>query len=393
MMKYVVLIPLLCFLLISPVEAKTLGELKKELANLEASVKANQADKQMTQEQMSITKQNVATIQGEIEQASKDIDLLIGEIDNLNKDIEKKDQEMKSIVNFVQVSSGESAYLEYIFGAKSFTDFIYRMAISEQMVNYNDKLIKEYNEMIRKNNEKQKSLNQKKIGLGKKQQELELESSKLGQKIEVLEEGRLDLASQIKAQKEAIESLKGCRDDEDSVACNARLISEGSSSSFIRPLTSGTVSSEYGYRFHPTQGVWRLHTGIDLAASGASVPVYAAASGRVAAITRKSSCGGNVVYLHHTIGGKNYTSVYMHLRSINVSVGQNVTPSTVIATMGGNPAIEYWDKCSTGQHLHFTLANGFYFIEYSTYSAFEAHTFNPRNMVRFPGTWGSFSGR
>ena len=48
-------------------------------------------------------------------------------------------------MKFVQISNGETNYLEYIFGATDFTDFIYRVSVAEQLGEYNDRLIKEYN--------------------------------------------------------------------------------------------------------------------------------------------------------------------------------------------------------------------------------------------------------
>lgn len=380
---------------------KTLGQLKKELADLEANLNNNKNETKLTEEQVNEINQNITNIEAEIKSINSEVQTLVAEIDKLNKEIEKKNTEIKSIINFVQVASGENAYMEYVFGAKDFTDFIYRVAISEQMVDYNDKLIEEYDSLVQKNNQKQASLKEKQVSLGQKQQELETEKAKLGQKLETLQEGKLDLDAQIKTTKEAINGLKGCKDSESASACAARLAASAGSSgggivtggAFIRPVSAGRISSNYGWRYHPTQGVWRLHTGLDIAESGSAVPIYASAPGRVAAITRRSSCGGNVIYIHHNINGKTYTSVYMHLRSIMVSVGQNVTASTQIATMGGNPSIEYWDGCSTGQHLHFTLANGLYFIDYSSYSTFESKTFDPRRMVSFPGVGGSFSGR
>lgn len=386
---------------------KTLGEYKKDLAQLEENLRKNQSETTLTKDQINEINRNIEAIKAEIEQSNKDIENLFAEIEKLNKDIEKKSKEIKSIVNFVQVANGESAYMEYIFGAKSFTDFIYRLAVSEQMASYNDKLIDEYNEMISKNMKKQEELKQKQAVLETKQQALEVENAKLGQKLSDLGEGQQDLAAQIKTSKEAIAGFdKRCKDSETPSACYTRLnppVSNGGGSTggnivtsgpFIRPLTSGTVTSEYNSgRPHPTLGGVRFHTGIDISASGSSVPVYPSASGRVGAIIRKASCGGNQIYIYHNIGGKTYTSGYMHLRSINVSVGQTVNTNTVIATMGGNPSIEYWDKCSTGQHLHFLLATGLYYTEYSDYNTFLAHTFNPRNMISFPATGKSFAGR
>ena len=382
------------------VEGKTLGQTKAELNALEANLKKNQEEKEHTEEQINTAKVNVETIKKEMQTTNDEMQKLIAEIMKLNKEIDKKNEEIKSVMNFVQVSNGESAYMEYIFGAKDFTDFIYRITISEQMVDYNDRLVDEYNKMVKKNQEITKELQAKQVLLGQKQQDLEVQMSILKQKAENLAEGQLDLASQIKAQKEAINALKGCKDSETLSSCAARQAAEASASGgytpngsgFSRPTALGRISSEYGWRLHPTQGVRRLHTGIDIAATG-TVPIYATASGRVASITRRSSCGGNVIYIHHSINGATFTSVYMHLRTMNVNVGQTVTPATQIGTMGGDPRIESYDSCSTGQHLHFTLATGLYFIDYSSYSTFESRTFDPRQKVLFPSTGGSFSGR
>ena len=59
-------------------------------------------------------------------------------------------------------------------------------------------------------------------------------------------------------------------------------------------------------------------------------PVYAAASGTVGTIVRKASCGGNIVYVKHLIDGKEYTTRYLHLSSIEVSTGDTVTINTII---------------------------------------------------------------
>lgn len=374
------------FFLFTPfVFGKTVGDLKKEVKDLENKYNENQANVALTEEEMKKTKEQIAKTKEEISKANEEIQSIVEEIKKMEEDIKVKEKEMKSIVNFVQVANGESAYMEYIFGAKSFTDFIYRITVSEQMVDYNDKLVKEYHALIVKNNQKQEELKQKKIDLAKKQEELEVNMNKLGQKMETLNEGELDLKTQLKVQKEALNAYKGCSDNADIRSCG---VPDGTH--FSRPLKSGRVSSEYGWRFHPTQNVWRLHSGIDLSDSGSAVPVYPTANGKVVAIVERYRCGGNMIYIHHTINGAKYTSIYMHLRSINVRVGDIVNAQTVIATMGGDPRREYWDGCSTGQHLHFTLANGLYGIDYKAY---EAYTFNPRKVLSFPGTGGSFVGR
>lgn len=61
-------------------------------------------------------------------------------------------------MSFYQISGSSTMYLDYAMGAKTFTDFIYRVAISEQLIEYNDSLVDEYNNMIVKNKEKQEKL-------------------------------------------------------------------------------------------------------------------------------------------------------------------------------------------------------------------------------------------
>ena len=108
------------------------------------------------------------------------------EIEQLNIDIANKNEEIKKIMNFVQTSNGESAYLEYAFGAQNFTDFIYRVAVSEQLANHNSKLIKMYNEMIQQDIEKKEDLRNKAVELNKKQEELGQMLKSLGKKSQEL---------------------------------------------------------------------------------------------------------------------------------------------------------------------------------------------------------------
>ena len=370
--------------------AKTFGQLKKELEDLETKLNENKQKKAQTEEEKQAVQNNINSIKKEMAVTNNEIQALSAEIVKLNEDIEAKDEEIKNVINFVQVANGESAYMEYIFGAKDFTDFIYRLAVSEQMVAYNDQLIKEYNSLIEQNNNKTKELQQKQLTLTQKQEELELEMIKLDQSIGELSEGQTSLEDQVKSLRNTVKVYEGlgCK-DKDSIDNNCSTVTVPSGTSFSRPLTSGYVTSNYGMRYHPVSNVYRLHTGIDLSASGWAVPVYASANGKVCHVDTYTSCGGNVVYICHTINEKKYTSTYMHLRTIKVNVGQIVTPATVIGTMGGDPSSEYWDGCSTGQHLHFSISQG----HYTNYSTWVSNLVNPRSLISFPAVGGSFSSR
>lgn len=377
------------------VSGKTLGDLRKELESTIQDLQNNNNEKNLTQEQINTAKQNIISINNTISEINGQIIQLTSEIEELNTQIKTKDEEIKKIVNFLQIANGESAYLEYTFGAKDFTDFIYRAAVSEQLANYNNKLIAEYNGLISEKEEKQTSLNTEKQNLANKQIELEGEIEKLGNKINELESESLDLSDSIETQKEIIKMYeeKGCKDDEQTNSCGRDALPPDTA--FWRPLTHGYISSNYGYRTYWINGGYKsdFHAGVDTGVDGGT-PIYATANGTVASITRYASCGGNYVYIHHLVNDKYYTSLYMHMRDIYVNVGDTVTKNTVIGTVGGNPYIEYWDSCSTGSHLHFTMFYGRVGVDYYAWgSSYYANRVDPRVLVNFPALGSSFSDR
>lgn len=368
------------------VSGKTLGDLKAELEQKEEELANNKNEKNLTEQQIANIKNNIESINNTIESINQQIIDLTNEINELNTQISEKDAEIKKIVNFLQIANGESAYLEYTFGAKDFTDFIYRAAVSEQLASYNDKLIDEYNSLIKSKEESQEKLNTEKINLTNKQKELGIEIEKLGNKITELESDAISIEDAIQTQKDMIEMYEqiGCEDNENIDECGRDSLPPDTA--FWRPLNYGWISSNYGYRTYWINGGWTsdFHSGVDMGVEGGT-PIYATANGTVAAITWHSNCGGNYVYIHHYINKRYYTSLYMHMRDIYVNVGDTVTKNTVIGTVGGNPYVEYWDRCSTGSHLHFSLFNGLVGKDYYTWgSEYYSNRFDPRYAVNFP---------
>nr|WP_231639346.1 M23 family metallopeptidase [Mycobacterium sp. Marseille-P9652] len=108
---------------------------------------------------------------------------------------------------------------------------------------------------------------------------------------------------------------------------------------YVMP-TKGIFTSNFGYRW----GV--LHAGIDLANS-IGTPIYAVSDG-VVIDAGPASGYGMLVKLRHADGT---VTLYGHVNTTLVSVGQRVMAGDQIATMGnrGN---------STGPHLHFEVLQG-----------------------------------
>ena len=137
-----------------------------------------------------------------------------------------------------------------------------------------------------------------------------------------------------------------------------------------------TVTSEYGWRKHPVTGEWRLHTGIDLAATTKPGRVLAAGPGT---ITTAGALGGygNAVIVDH---GAGVTTLYGHLASLDpaATVGAAVTGGTRLGIEGATGT-------ATGIHLHFEVR-------------LDAVATNPRDWIRtnhaleFDGTGGGGDG-
>ena len=116
---------------------------------------------------------------------------------------------------------------------------------------------------------------------------------------------------EIKALEERIKyyTSLGCKDNQQLSSC-VNYSNVMNASGFIRPITKAVVTSEYGWRLHPTLGYSRLHGGIDLGTAEGQA-VYPAAAGKVTVIINKGSCGGNQVYITHNIN-----EIYCQLHSV-----------------------------------------------------------------------------
>ena len=382
------------------VEAKTLRDIKTELAERKKEYEENKNKENLTKEEMNKKSEEINSISRQVDDARKEIENLEDEIQKLTVEIGEKEEEIKKIINYYQLSSSESAYLEYVFDAADFTDFIYRMAVSEQLSGYNDRLIDEYHAKIKENEQKKKDLDAKTIQLNEKQKQLEKELDSLGSQMSEITDMGISVEKEIEALEELVDTYENklkCDLDEDITKCGAGQLPPGTA--FYRPVVSGYISSTFGPRTYYLNGSWisDFHYGVDIGGNSYGTPVYSTANGKVAFIVRQDKCGGNQVYIYHTVNGKNYTSGYMHLSSIKVNVGDIVTTETIIGTVGGN---ESYERCSQAVHLHFQIASGH--IPTTTppgekktgyYSKMVAKSFDPTDVVNFPGYLVRFTNR
>ncbi len=116
--------------------------------------------------------------------------------------------------------------------------------------------------------------------------------------------------------------------------------------SYIKPISGGRLSSNFGRRSAPKRGASSYHKGVDWA-TPTGTAVFASSGGTVA----KAGWGsgyGYVVYINHPDGRQ---TRYGHLSKVLVSAGQTVSQGQKIA-LSGNTGV------STGPHLHFEILIG-----------------------------------
>jgi murein DD-endopeptidase MepM/ murein hydrolase activator NlpD len=109
------------------------------------------------------------------------------------------------------------------------------------------------------------------------------------------------------------------------------------------PVNAGYNSSSYGWRVDPFTGQMAFHEGLDFMAE-VGTPIYAAASGIVAAAERTPDYG-NIVKIDH---GDGLETRYAHASRLLVKPGQRVEKGQLIAEVGSTGR-------STGSHLHFEV--------------------------------------
>lgn len=370
--------------------ANTIAELRKEIEALKAKKQAQGNKKAQTQSEINTTTNKLNTTKNEITEGRNQIETARLEIKKLDKEIEDGTENIKSLMNSYQINGADNAYMDYIFKAESYADFVYRYTVIKQVIDYNKELIDGWNEKIIQNEQLQVDLANKEVELNKKVSEYETNIDKLGDKLAAYSDIVMDIQDEIDSTQELLNYYKelGCGENQNIYEC----ISVKGDTMFRKPLVKGTITSYYGYRINPLTGKGtKFHSGTDIGGNKEGTNVYATANGTVGKIIRKARCGGNQVYVWHTIGGKKYTSLYMHLLNINVSIGDKVNSNTVVGTVGGGKGTWAWETCSTGAHLHFSVATGWYGDKnsYVSYSSFLAHLIDSKEVAKLPnkGKW------
>lgn len=117
-------------------------------------------------------------------------------------------------------------------------------------------------------------------------------------------------------------------------------------------IIEGAITSPFGLRHDPINGLWRDHNGIDVRAV-AGTPIYAPSDCVVRGVYSHAA-GGKTLILGSADGAIRYG--FCHLSSYCVAFGDRVRKGQMVARSGNSGR-------TTGPHLHLTVKSGGRWVE------------------------------
>jgi len=387
MRKFLNLIIIVSILIISfpaNVDGITLSEYEKKLQGYIDEVNQNKANINKTQQEIDEANKQINNIKEEMKKLRQEVDKLNKEIVEYDEEIKIKSLQTKQIFEYFQMSTGENTYLDYIFDAETTTDLIYRMAIVEQMTEYNNKVTEDLKNMIEQNKKREVEIEKLNVTLTSNQKDLEDKVVSLGKEKTSLMSGSTAAEEQVKIYQEIVNGYKkqGCLSHH---VIGVDCAVSGSAGTFRRPVKNGYLTSEYGYRWGS------FHRGIDISNGNPyNTKIYPVANGTVIA-KYYDNYGALVVVVEHydAIKDMYYSSFYAHLDSFapDIYVGKRVTTDNYLGYMGNS-------GYSTGPHLHLEIAPCRMYKDYAcrnwnSYVSFMTSQYNkgfkgPRQLINFP---------
>ena len=329
-------------------QVKTLA--KKELYDEQCSLIAEQIS--LTEQQIVEFEELIVEVQGEYEQAISD---------------EEMQYELMRTRIRAMEENGDITYWQILFDANSFSDLLSRMDFISEVMAFDKQVIEDYQVYQRETMERKQELSNVLDETEEAKGELELQKTGLEAKLAEAQAHIAELHAdeevynKLKAEYEAEEKALDAKIAEAERKYAAQIAKQNQTSGgganignlkLIWPCSSRRITSYFGYRSAgATNGVGSTnHMGIDIGAVGYTTPIVAVAAGTVT-VSQYSKSAGEYVAVSH---GNGVRSVYMHLSSRSVKVGQSVKQGQKLGISGstGN---------STGPHLHFgIIVNGSY---------------------------------
>ena len=295
------------------------------------------------------------------EKQSEDLNKKIQSMEQEILNRQKQIDEVQEIYNKKQIvlkkrlvalyEAGDTSYIDVLVKSNSIIDFLSNYYMLEQMIEFDNNLLDELSskkdlleQEMAKQEKSQTEVKTAKINLSRMQ--ILMQNNKILQENYIAE-----LSTEEKELQEKIEQYKNEQEEinkkiQEVIEWSGNLQITYNGGLMIWPIgIAGTyITSSYGYRLHPIQGIYKYHAGIDIGNAGYGAPVLAAADG-VIVYAGIMSGYGNCVMISH---GNNIVTLYGHGQTILTEVGKEVKQGEVIMAVGST-------GISTGPHLHFEV--------------------------------------
>ena len=268
----------------------------------------------------------------------------------VTEEYNKKEQQLRERL-VALYEAGSISYLDVLLSSRTLSEFLSRYYKMLEVMEYD-------NQLINTVEEEKNTIEIAKQKLDKETDEiktlkLKVEQNKnINKNTKTLQEGYMAKLS--KSEKKLNEKITKYKTETIQLETRIREISMANGDYDIQytgglmiwPVAiAGTkITSDYGTRQHPIQGVTNFHLGIDIGNAGFGAPAVAALGGVVTYAGELGSYG-NCVIINH---GDGISTLYGHGQKILVEFGQTVQQGDIIMEVGstGN---------STGPHLHFEV--------------------------------------
>lgn len=413
-MAAIMLLTLILGLIPTQVRAASSSEIKKQIAELKNQKKELENQMKEVRQQTEENENEIENLVNQKNAIDQEIFLLYEQIENINQQLtayalliaDKQDEldaaqerldalteKNKERIRAME-EDGEISYWSVLFKAKSFSDFLDRLSMIEEIAASDRRRIKEMDEAAAEVEAAQEALEAEKAELELVKEELDAAQAVLDEKraeadkllAELVQKGYEleDLYAEMEAKEEDFLKDIAQKEKEYNEAKHREWVqymstyvtqapdpgstggSSGGSSGggavssggWLRPLASYRVTSPFGNRDAPTAGASTYHQGIDLGAPEGT-PIYASRTGVVTAATFGKSAGYYVSINH----GDGFSSIYMHMTRYVVKKGQAVSAGQVIGYVGSTGT-------STGNHLHFGISYNGKYVNPASYIAF-----------------------
>ena len=298
--------------------------------------------------------------QASLDEVSRKYEELQQKVAESEAQLEVAKQKYESKLNLLKkrmvaiYKNGETKYLDVLMNSKSIIDFVSKYYAVQKMAEIDAQTIAELKsqklDLEKINNELEEDKAQMKLA----KVEAEKQTVVLTNTRTVYENQKNSLSESEKQLNAQIETYKKQQEELENLI---RYTISGSTYELkysggvmIWPtLESSYITSPYGSRLHPIQGVIKNHDGIDIGGKLGD-PVYAAADGIVIYSQYNTGGYGNMVMIDHGLNtnGVKIVTLYAHGNKLLKSVGETVKQGDIIMEMGstGN---------STGPHVHFEV--------------------------------------